>query len=352
MIINKKILGLDLGNRNLRGTLLYKENDSIILYKYFSHDLASGNDQFPEKNDLFENLKICLNVHELNKSITILGIGNNMRSLDLLQLPIIPEDELDSAIESELENKLLTNPQNLCYDFYTIRNTLPETSNYNQFKLFYTEKNIIFEMIKSIKSVSLKPIVIDAEILALSTIVVFNNYVTENKSHIIIDMGENHTTIGLQIGDQLIHHHTLIHSIGSITKKLNDDFAIKYKQSELYKKLLNNDNPNDKIENIKALETLQNTYVEILNEIQIKIDSFSSYFEKYPLDTIFFFGGGHELIDCCKIFKERYNVNVITPNPFKNINIHQYLKYAPNDIILKRPHSMAVAVGFALRGLL
>ena len=57
-------LGVDLGQRNIKGIKLRKKGKRIYLDKYLLHDLSQTTDEFPYKKNLSETLKAMV---ELNK---------------------------------------------------------------------------------------------------------------------------------------------------------------------------------------------------------------------------------------------------------------------------------------------
>lgn len=216
-----------------------------------------------------------------------------------------------------------------------------------------------------IKKISLIPHSIDSEFLAISTSIVFNDYITdENKSYIFIDIGESQISVGLQIGYQLIDVKTSLMALNYISKTLKDNHGLLYAEAEKYKNKLNdsinananaNSNSNTKFDtNVdpNIIASTQEAFVTIVNEIQNFIEEYRIYFERWPLESIFFLGGGCDLFDCCQFFKEKFAVNAIVPNPFKNINIHQNNTFTQADIIVQKPYLFHVAVGLALRELL
>ncbi|MBF0299934.1 MAG: pilus assembly protein PilM [Oligoflexia bacterium] len=362
MFESKSILALDLGNRNLRGTELVKKKNEILLKKYFFQDMGIRNHRYPDDLNLEETLHICLDVHNLKHRPTVCGIDNlHIKSLDLVDFPILPENELISAIEFELETKFSLKAKDISYDFYILNSEVSGETSSQIIKIFYCENSIIKEREKILHNQKLKPVSIDLDILSISTMLGFNGYISEKYSYIIIDMGETHTTVAFQVGMQVVSLTNVLVSLNHIHKVLNNKYNFDYLQTEECKNLLstidNTDNITnaenaENVKNTEALKTCHESYNEILDGIDVAINEYKPFFEKWRLKNIFLTGGGNEFLNCCEFFQNKYDIETILPNPFKNINIYKHNNISENDLIITKPHMFSVSIGMALREIL
>jgi type IV pilus assembly protein PilM len=347
MIFKKSVLGIDLGRRSYKGVKLKRERDEIHLDKYFFYDLIQRYEDNQTVIGPEEELKICLEVHNMKEDKASIAISNqSMSCLELKDFPKIPQREMVKAIAFELEQKHALDLTKNAFDYYLI-----EQDSQTTVKVLYTDKSVVEKYYQILKTLKLTPLTIDSEVLSISTALSYNGYFpNEDGGYIFVDLGEMHTTIALQIRGQVFDYQCYDLSLCTISSVLKTAKGLSYVEGEEIKKNMccEVEDPAKQ----EAIQLCQEKYIEILNQIQLAVNEYLEWLGQAKLHAIYFVGGGVDLYDCLDLFREKYNTEVIVANPFRGINIHEQNQIQGEDIVLKRPHVFAVAIGLALRDLL
>ncbi len=348
-MIKKNTLGLDLGQRSIKGVLLHKRKKRVFLDNAFIFDYAESNPNFPNNADTALGLKALSEIHGLNKYDVIFNIGNyNINSFDL-KLPAMPKKDLSAIIRNEVAKHINYAIEKCSFDYTASLDESSKEKMYN-IKVFTTKLSKVNANTALLYSANLKPYILDADIEAIARMLSFNGYLKEGHCHILVDMGETHTTVALLLGKQVISLTVIKQSMGLISHNLIKSLSINYGEAESFKKdLSSKDNNPFRTSSPIGHQMAKEDFDEILSKIQENIDYLSEFhFKKWPVEAFFFTGGGSKGQGLCELFEEHYKIKCLVPNPFKNIELAE--DSDNKNFIFNNINSMATSVGLALRG--
>lgn len=362
----KKIVGLDMGQRAIKGVVLNKKRGRVFLENIFLYDFAETNPNYPNNSDIVSGLSTLTEVHGLTKYHAIFNLGgHNVNSFDL-QLPEMPKKELQVIIAGEVEKHINYSIDKCSYDYKIYENEDEEDSVY-KIKVYTTKLNKVKVNMKMLSSASLNPYIIDSDIEAITRMLDFNDYIKKNHCHILVDFGETQTLVALLLGSQLVSLTMINQSMGLINRKITKELSLSYQEGESYKKSidlsiedvnegynktidLNKDVEQNIVNEEEAQRIASTAFTEILTKIQENIDYLSEFhFKKWPVAAFYFTGGGSACKGLCEVFEEYYKVPCIIPNPFKNIELSSKSEIR-ESLIFENMNTMAISVGLALRG--
>lgn len=342
---NRPSLGLDIGDRNIKGICLKKEGDEVVLEDIFMLDLAESTDSFPKDKRLVEKLAAVIEINDMqNKKVAVAGGGRIVSSFDLT-LPSMEEDELKLVVQKNLEDTLRVDIAELCYDYKVIESSTPGMVHV---RIYHSEKKEVERLLDTVEMASLKPITMSSAILSAATMLRFNGYTDESKGCILIDIGESSTSTSLILGHEVVASNSIKKGFGSINDKLMEELGCSYFDAEEVKPYVNHLSD---IGNLDAESIIDEIYMSILESLQETIDFYRSQDMGVPVSEIFFVGGGTAYGDIAQIFEDHYHIPATLVNPFRRI---ETVKESDNpdlaiQIEMMAPF-MASAVGLALEG--
>lgn len=344
---SKRFIALDMGQRSVKGISLKKEKKRVRLEHAFIHDYSLTNPEFPNNTDIIKNLKMISEVQNVKEHDAILNIGTGHLATFDLQLPLMPQKELEEVIRAEVEKHLSYPIEKALYD-YLILEQSGEENPLLKIKVFTTKKNKVDVLLKMVSQATLKPTIVDSDLEAIVRALLFNDYLKDDHLHVIVDLAETHTTVALTHGHKLIASSQLEISMGLINHRLHHSFSLTYAEAEKVKSKISL--KAGEVENDPQVKLASESYVEILAKIQESIDYLSEFhFKKWPVAAFYFMGGGASITGVTDVFQDHYKFPCLIPNPFKNIDL---IESAPYDksLVLEKQFLMPLSVGLALRG--
>lgn len=340
--------GIDIGRRTLKGVELTKKNDKVYLQKCFIQDLSELNPEFPDKQNIFENLKAVTNVFICQGNRYNIALHNDEAdSLEII-LPKMPEKELRIAILREIEKTLKVSSAEVEFDYFPLDIDHGKPDNQISLRVVYAMKKIIKQRLIPIIDAGIKVTSLDTEALAVAETLKFNGYTHSGGNFVFIDLGEQQTTTALVVGTQVLFTHTVPFAFGMINQTLKNRLNLNYSESEKLKEDLHLVSE-EKIEVTQAQQIADRVYEHILNGFQEPMDYFQKQTGSTGIENIFLTGGGAAYPAIAEIIQQHYQTETMVINPFRRIELFQGDQDSDINYDVIAPF-MSVAVGLALRG--
>ncbi len=340
-------LGVDLGQRTLKGVTLKRVKDRVILDNFFYHDLAESSENFPNTEKTFQTLSAIVDLYHLNNVNSVCSLYcKNVDSFDVL-IPDIPYKEIRKALRHEVKNHIDYPIDECIFDFIELGQQGEEAmkSSEKRLKVYHSKIDSIQSYVEKIKAAPLKPIAVDLDATAIVETLRFNNYLEKGKIYISIDFGESHTTVSLIAQQQVTYFNSVPASFGSINRQLGDDFNLSYSESEIIKKNLH------KLfnkENVSEIESkTEQSFLQLLKLIYETIDYYISQVDGARVSEFLVTGGGSKNKFILDLIEKKYGARVTPINPFRNIDIFQGKQDFSQKIDELSPY-LALAVGLGL----
>lgn len=332
--------GLDIGTRTVKGVVLKKRGDKMVLTNCFLLDLAKGRGFLPTGEDALTIAGAAVEANNWRNS----WVGSLFEDKELitfeLTIPKIPEEEIRAAVENELEQKLTFPIEDAVIDFSV--SAVNEQSLL--VRIFCVKKSFVEKKISLLKSYKLLPDLLLPEAMANLEMLKFNGYLDAPGFYINIDCGESHTTTSLIHNGDLVLSNALWTGSGLVNQKLVDACKVSYEEADSLKVNHNFDEQ----KSTDVAQCIDDGFSEILIGVHKSIDYYKIRTKGSTIQNILLTGGGSSKTGLDSIIAENFKIPTIVANPLKNIEIFS-AKVSPVYIDEISSH-LGAAIGLALRG--
>ena len=339
MIFSKKpILGVDLGSRNLKGVQLKKDKKGkVSLAAHFFQDLALTTHTYPSNCKRDEALKAALEIQSLSSRNVAATVKDSELLTFNLELPTMSEKEMEKIVPLEVTELGQLRMDEHTFDFIV----------HPKFVKAYCVKNTtVLKQIRILESAGLNPKTIESEMMAINTMLKFNDYIGNKKAVVVFDLGENQINSALICDGLLTLTRSNETSFGQANLALKESCNLSHKEAEgliqKYDFLLG---PGE--EKNAANTILDDLFTEIFKTIKTDLELYQDYGDVVtPLDEVLLVGGGSQMKSAAKIIEKFLKVPATVVNPFRNIDIFG-TNESSTEIGELAPY-MGMAVGLAL----
>jgi len=334
----KPLLGVDLGTRTIKGVQLKKSNSGkVSLVGHFFQDLSKTSNNFPAQCNRQEALKAALEIQSLTSSNAATTVKDSEVMTFNLDLPSMSDKELQQVVPQEVAEQGQLNMDEHSCDYIVYPNTV---------KAHCVKKSVVLDQMKVLENVGLKPTNIESEMMAITAMLEFNDYLDPKEVVVVFDLGESHVNSGLIAEGVLALTRTNRASFGQVNQELTNRCELSYEQAEKVK--LDYDfliGPGEEKTPITA--TLDDAFTEIFKAIKSDLEFYQECSESMMhVDRVLLVGGGSQIKSAAKVIEKFLKVPAIVVNPFRNIDIFSN-KESIEEVAELAPF-MGTAVGLAL----
>lgn len=342
----RKILGVDIGSRTVKGVRLRQERDGRVeLDGHFFQDLSVTSDEYPARANRDEALKAALEVQKLSSSMASTALRDTEIMTFNLEFPIMKEKELEQIILQELaEVGGFAAEEHTC-DFILGASPM-DNPEVMAVRAYAVKKDLVMDQMKILKAVGLKAQAIESEMMAITAMLNFNGYIDPKEVAVVIDLGESHVSSGLIVDGNLSVTRNHGVSFGAVNKALQDQMSINYEQAE---KLKAEYDFLAGAEDSNAGHILDEMLTGIVRANKDAIDYYRELAESYGrVDRILLVGGASQMKNLDKVHQMLFKIPTVVVNPFRNIDVFTSLDESEQEEITRIGPYMAAAVGLAL----
>jgi len=206
-LFKKPLLGIDLGERSLRIVSLKKQKKGIELSFCAVQDLQFENLEGVKNHSAFALLAELVETHRLKKFRGAFTLPDSRVSNLELKLPMIPQNEVPTAILNELEVKYQIDQATSCIDWTVEQMTQDDdASSFLLVKVFVASKSFVEESLAKLAKIPLKTEALENSMNAIAACLAFNSYLDEDVPRLVIDLGVEHSSVGLFKGPHLLSY--------------------------------------------------------------------------------------------------------------------------------------------------
>jgi type IV pilus assembly protein PilM len=342
----KKILGLDIGTRSIKGVLLSRKGAQVIMDNYFYVDLpeALGGPASPE---LVE--RVVADLVEgagLRKALVASALEDKELQVVSLSLPPMPESDIRAAVINELEAQLNLDAKELAVDF-TVAPPRNERATELSVQAFYTKMVRLKEHLDLLEAAQLLPLAVESAMHAALETARFNDYLNLEETCLLVDAGDSHTSVGLVVKGELVQVNTIRTGAGEINQQLMQQFGCTFENSELRKLAFRMDKE-DAAEQTEA-KTIEQGYYEIIVAIHDTATYFRASRKAQNIQRVILSGGGLMKEGAPALIEQSLGLPVTVVDPLRKIEIFGG-KEGDRERLPRIGPMLHVAVGLALRG--
>ena len=348
-----KSFGLDISDLSLKIAKLKEGKDGLNLASFGETEIPTGiieGGEVKDENSLSKIIKKSLTqVHgeKLKTKYLIASLPEEKSFLDILQIPLLKEEEMEKAVRFEAENHIPLPLDEVYLDFKKIENVFNQRK-YQEILIAAAPKKVVDSYLKTLKKAGLQPIAFEVECLAIVRALIKKEATT--RPLLIIDFGATRTSFIIFSGRSLRFTSTIPISSYALTENIAKNLKVSLKKAEVMKKkygLIGKKEISDSI--IPAL-------TDLVEQIKTHLDYYHSHLPKSQiqrdgkrLEKILLCGGGANLKGLVEFLATNLKVEVELGNPWVNI-LKRPLRKIP-ELPFEKSLAYTTALGLALKAI-
>lgn len=328
-------IGVDTGSYYIKIVEGTEKNERLVIRRigYLPVPFSEFKNNLSEREqDIFvKTLKDFLKEHRIVTKRGILSTGGSGTIIHYFDIPDLPKEEIDSAVQLEMMQVVPGGIKNLEYDY-----TLLPAKNNKKTVLFvgYPKEKCEF-LISTMQMSGIKPIIMDYDGLA-----VLNSFKFLHKKKedivFIINIGHKTSNLVLAESDGFVLVRDIPFGGKNITETVASDRKISTEEAEIYGKKTESRNEIKKI--------ISEDISELIIEVRTSMEYFKNRAGKSP-QKLFLTGGGSLFPGLCEIFEKEINVKTTVWNPLEEMETEN-----PIPLDLKNKGTMfTVSLGLVIR---
>lgn len=349
--LESQSFGLDISDLSLKIIKLEKAREGLRLSSFGETKIPSGiieGGEIKKVEKLTEIIKKSLKEikgKRIKTKYVISSLPEEKSFLDILQIPIMEEEEIENAVRFEAENHIPLKLDEVYFDFEKIQ-PISKQKKYQEILIAATPKDIVDPYFKALEQAGLRPLALEIESLAIVRALIKKDALTGPL--LIIDFGETRTSFIIFSGKSLRFTSTIPISSQALTESISKNLKISPKRAEKLKQ-------KEGLEGKKEIfEAIIPPLTDLVEQIKIYLKYYRSHAPKNQiltngkkLERILLCGGGANLKGLVGFLSSALKVKVELGNPWVNI-LKETVKEVP-ELSFEKSLAYTSALGLALR---
>jgi len=340
----KNIIGLDIGTSAVKLVELDETKGSYRLKNFGIAKLPREtivNGVVINADALIQAIKNLTTNLKINNTSMTVSISGHPVIIKKIVLPFMTEDELETVIETEAEQYIPFDMDEVNVDFQILG---PNEENQEEIDIMLVaaKKVMVDEYTEIINSAGLKTKIIDIDVFAIENMFAINYSSDEKDIIALIDIGASVTNINIIKNGFSIFNRDIFLGGNLITEEIQKELSVSFEEAEILK-------TGEEIEGINSdllRQTIEKGSTSISREVQRTLDFFSgsNYAE---ISHLYLSGGASKTAGLKEMIEKNLSCQVEFIDPFKDIEYNK--KNFDTEYIKDVSLFAAVGVGLASR---
>lgn len=354
-----KSFGLDISDLSLKVANVEKKGKNLELVSFGSCSVPKGvikEGQIQDEEALVEEIKQVLeNVKgkEIKIKNVVCCLPEEKSFLDVLRLPVLPEEEIANAVRFEAENHIPVPLSEVYFDFELIKpldqnGAIQKQSSLKHLDVLIaaTPKSVVDSYLSVLKKAGLHPVAMEVEPLSIVRTLVKK---VSTKPFLIIDFGASRTSFIIFSGRSIGFTSTIPVSSQELTSVISKAMSITPKKAEKIKQE----------QGLQGDKALFDSMIPVLTDLTQQIKSHLNYYKSHvpqveyasgnnKMERILLCGGGARLRGLDDFLTSTFKLKVEIADLWANL-----AKPEPKDfpeMPSGKFFGYSTAFGLALRG--
>ena len=347
--------GLDFSDSFLRIAKLRKKKNGFDVVSYGEYPLRPGiirNGEVKKEEDLVESIKKTVNSvkgKKLSTNYVVSSLPDGKAFLEVIQMPLIPKEDLKSAVIYEAENYIPLPIQDVYLDSEIVA---PIVNHLNHFDVLIAAlpRKTVDPYLVCLKKAGLKPLALEMESFAIARALVKNH--TSSSPVAIVDLNQTKTSVIIFSGNSLRFSFCIPIAGRDLTEAICRNLKIDEKEAETLKKEHGLENKTKKGKEV--FEALIFPLTDLAEQIKKYLDFYSSHASHEHLASpakkvskILLSGSGANLKGLADYISENLSIKVELGDPWVNILSEEQRKVLEPST--QKSLSFVSALGLAIR---
>ena len=351
--LKPKAFGIDISDFSLKIANLKKRKNSLNLVSFGSSSIPPGiieGGEVKDEKSLAEIIKKSLNQikgEKIKTKYVVASLPEEKSFLDVVQIPLMKEEEIESAVRFEIESHIPLKLEEVYFDFQKIQ-SITDHKNYQEVLVTAVPKNIVEGYLGALKKAGFQPIALEVECLSVVRALIREEKISPPL--LIIDFGGSRTTFLIFSGKSIRLTSSNPFSSQKLTKALSEKLKVSPKKAEKMKLK----------EGLIGEKKVSKVLFPLLTYMKGEIETHLEYYRSHgvggkrrrggkKIEKVLLCGGGANLKGLKEFFNSQLKLDVELGNPWVNI-LEQPLKEIP-ELPFEKSLSYTSALGLALRGI-
>lgn len=325
-MFNKKILAIDIGNKNIKIVLGKKNGNKVIVYKNFIIKTPENSFSDGELTDTESIRKVIfdkLNENNIKTKATIVTINSSSIITREIDLPVSKEKHLNNILKFQIQEYLPINLNDFIIEHKIIDKFTEDNQNKYRVLVAALPKNIVDSYMKLLMNLHLKPIGLDYNANTISKLFPKRSYSIDNQildeTYALLDLGHNFININIMSNGTS----KLVRTLNTGGKDININIANTFNisLSEAEEKKMYDAKISESESNSETSVMINDIVLMAVNNQAQQIENIFRYFtskiQEQTIDKIFLYGGGCNLKGIDKYINNYFNIPTYKIKYFK-----------------------------------
>lgn len=347
-LMKSKAFGLDIGTSTMKAVWLTEQNDFYLLNSASMIPTPSKGmlSESPlDQEEMAQAIKTIITNAKITAKYVNIALPENQVYTRVLEMPVLSDKELSSAIYWEAEQYIPIPLENIALDWRVLkRPNEQESTNKMQVLLVGAPELLINKYERIIEMAGLSLNAVETEILAAVRALSFTNMsnaTKETPNTLIINIGALSTSMVIIKNGLIVFTYSVPTGGAAINRAIASDFGFTVAQAEEYKKVYGVSDKNLEGKIGKASKPI---LLSIMGELKKALAYYNEKYKDSPIRQILLSGGSARLPGLDLLFAQNSGIETVIANPWKVIS-NQSL---PKEII-ENAANYTIAVGLAMR---
>jgi type IV pilus assembly protein PilM len=340
----KNLIGLDIGTSTVKVVELEENKGKYTLKNIGVAKIPRetiNNGVIINADPLVQTIKSLLASLKIsNKNAAVSVSGNNV-IIKKINLPIMTEEDLEPIIESEAEQFIPFDLDEVNIDFQ-ILGVSEENPEKMDVMLVAAKKANVQDYLDALNSAGIKTKVIDIDVFALENMFNINYSHDIDEICALVDIGATVTNINIIKENTSIFNRDAPMGGNLVTEEIQKELFVSFEEAEMLKigEII------EGVDRDHLEQTIRKTVSSIAREIQRTIDFFAGQ-SLVEISHIYLSGGAAKTYGLKEILQEKLTAQVQIVDPFQSIKYDK--KVFDPEYLLEIAPIAAISFGLALR---
>lgn len=339
----KDLIGIDIGSSAVKLVHL-KESRGVYKLQGF------GYKQLPSEaivdNAIMDSTSVVDAVSDLlsETKIKIKNVATSISGHSVIirkiNLPTMPEDELEKSIQYEAEQYIPFEINEVFLDFQ-ILGADPDDPSQMKVLLVAAKKDFVNDYLAVFREAGLNPVVVDVDGFAVQNMFEANYGLVDDEVFALVNMGASAININIIKGGESVFTRDIQTGGSTVNEELQKRLSLNEEDAEKVKLGIMSDG----IDAAMVNEIIADTAANIAQEVQRSLDFFSATSADERVQKVYLAGGVSRMVAVTESLKSRLGIPVEVVDPFRGIvasdkDAGELERIAP---------TLSVALGLAIR---
>jgi len=338
----KKVLSIDFGGNEIKIVEGQALNKSINVSKAFTVELPRNvyrDGEIINEESLSSLIKDSLKAHKVRTELAHGVVNSSMIITRNITLPKVPEKDIPSVIEYQLEELLPVNPEDYIIDHLFIGNKIEDESEKIEVLLIGIPKQMVLSHLDLMKSIGLKPIVLDYQGNALAKLFDFNTsinefYNTRDMTIATLDLGYYNSKLSIIKNGKILVTRVLETGTKSIIDSLESifDYSLEEREEKLFEIEDISRDVDEYTDYSRLVNVVKSTLENLTEDISMVFRFYTTRERGNTINFIVLQGSLSYVNGMENLFSNYFNIPAVKLENLNNVKINQDISKFSNAV--------------------